>query len=400
MEIQEQALLSGLVFADEKDKIEPQWRPPAWPSLLGGNRGEHTSVVVPHPVSKHHETVVIIGGVLQEACSVTNSVILLCGDRAKWQQGPPMQESRNGHVSVVCNGAVYAIGGYNRASCLDSIERIHVWELFQHLSSSSAINANGWMMLNCRLSTKREGCAAAVVHDRFIVVAGGFNGLNDLSSVDILDTTCGNPCTVTSGPSLGKPRSYFGMAVIRQRIYAVGGINIDPSNSVEYLEFGSLLDDPANNAESVFALSKSWTIHEHLSLKSPRELHAVVQVGSCLVVAGGFTHGEDWNSVQVLDADKRMCWELPNLKESRYGCSMVSMSNGISVIGGNGATESCETLSLVDKSSQLFARLLEMGKVPVDYRARGKIASNSKIASDEQHHSKKTANRVTKSTYS
>ena len=108
MEIQEQALLSRLAFSHDKDKVEPIWRPSTWPPLVGGNRGLHTSVVVNHPVSKHDETVVIMGGVLQETFSITNSVILLLGDRAKWQQGPPMQESRNGHVSVVCNGAVYA----------------------------------------------------------------------------------------------------------------------------------------------------------------------------------------------------------------------------------------------------------------------------------------------------
>ena len=297
--------------------------------------------------------------------------------------------------------ALFTPVGRNRASGLDSIELIHVWELFQHSSSSSTINANGWTMLNCRLSTKREGCAAAVVHDRFIVVAGGTNELDEVSSVDILDTACGNSCTVTSGPSLGKPRRHFGMAVISQRIYAVGGNNRGHAlSSVEHMEFDELLDDTANSAESVLPLSKSRTIHEDLSLKSPRVGHAVVQVGSCLVVAGGSNPGEDSNSVQVLDADKHMCWELPNLKEWRHYCSMVSMSNGIAVIGGNGTTEACETLSLVDKNSQLFSRLLEMGKVPIYYRAREKIASNPKIASDEQHRSKKTAYRVPESIYS
>ena len=364
MEIHKQAFFSGLVFADEKDKTEPQWRPAPWPPPFGGNRRYHTSVVVNHPVSKHDETVVIIGGVLHGTYSSTNSVILFCGDRAKWQQGPPMQESRNGLASVVCNGAVYAIGGKRDVSSLDSIERINVEELFPHSSSSSTSSASGWTMLNCRLSTKREGCAAAVVHDRFIVVAGGTNGNNDWSSVDILDTALGNSCLVTSGPSLEKPRSYFGMAVIRQRIYAVGGRHRGLAmSSVEHLEFDELLDDTANSAESVFPSSMSWTIHEHLR---PRERHAVVQVGSCLVVAGGFTPRGSSFSVEVFDADRHMRWKLPNLKELRYGCSMVSLSNGIAVIGGLHEREPfIETLSLLDKNSQLFSRLLELGKVPI-----------------------------------
>ena len=365
MKIIEKAVLSGLVLADDKDKTKPQWRPPAWPPLLGGNRRYHASIVVRHPSRKSEEVVVVLGGRYIENVKLTNSVILLPVDGKEWQQGPPMQQSRNAHVSVVCDGVVYAIGGYNGASCLDSIERIHVWELFQHLSSSSAINANGWRMLNCRLSTKREGCAAAVVHDRFIVVAGGWGcgGNNSLSSVDILDTASGDGCTVTSGPSLGKPRSYFGMAVIRQRIYAVGGCNSwDALSSVEYLEFDDLSDDTANSSESVFPMSKSWMIHKELILKFPALHTAVVQVGSCLVVAGGKAGNNA--TVEVLDATKHMCWQLPNLKESEHGCSMVSLLNGIVVIGGFDATSSCQTISLVDMNSWLFTSLLDIGKVP------------------------------------
>ena len=300
MKIHEQAFFSGLVFADENDKTEPQWRRPP---LLGGNRTGHTSVVVRHPVSKHDEHVVIIGGCLHGTYSSTNSVILLRVDSKKWQQGPPMQKGRDWFASVVCNGALYAIGGKRD----DSIERTNVEELFQHSSSSFTSSTNGWTMLNCRLSTKREGCAAAVVHDRFIVVAGGCYGLTDgsLSSVDILDTACGNSCTVTSGPSLVNPRRCFGMAVIRQRIYAVGrsdrGHVLSP---VEYLEFDDLLDGKANSTKSVFPSTKSWMIHEDLM---PRVGHAVVQVGSCIVVAGGFTPRGSPFSVEVLDADKHIC---------------------------------------------------------------------------------------------
>ena len=381
MKIHEQALLSGLEFRYNKDKSEePIWRASTLPPWRGWSRIHHASVVVHHPASKHDEKVVVIsGGTVTEICLPTESVILLYDDRNKWQQGPPMQEKRSGHASVVCNGAVYAIGGRSEyyfystnnggPSGLDSIERIHVRDLFPHSLSSRSRSTNGWTMLNCRLSTKRHGCAAAVVHDRFIVVAGGLNGLNYLLSVDILDTACGNSCIVTSGPSLETRRSFFGMAVIRQRIYAVGGSNRwDALSSVEYLEFDDLLDNTAKSTESVFPFSKSWTMHKELSLKSPRNQHGVVQVGSCLVVAGGYTSGVGVGShyvVEVLDAAKDMCWELPNLKESRTGCSMVSLSNCIAVIGGLHAEEPCETIALVDKNSRLFARLVEMGKSPM-----------------------------------
>ena len=362
MDKHEKAFLSGLVFVNDKDKASPIWRPSSWPPLLGGNRIHHTSNVVHDPSSNHVKNVVILGGLMLEiSADYTNSVILLNVHRTKWQEGPPMKERRINHASVVCNGAVYAIGGDNGSSYLDSIERINVEELIQHSSSSSTSSANGWTMLNCRLSMKRKGCAAAVVHDRFIVVAGGYNGNNYLSSVDILDTAFGNSCLVISGPSMEKYRCYFGMAVIGRRIYAVCGWRY--SNSVEYLEFDDLLDKKANSATSVFPWSKSWTIHKDLRLKSCPGRHAVVRVGSCLVFAGDLTtnnSSEQSRSVQVLDVVKNVVWRLPDMRVTRSGCSMVSLLNGIAVIGGH------VTLSLVDKNSWLFARLLAIGKVPTE----------------------------------
>ena len=356
MDKHEKAFLSGLVFVN--DKASPIWRPSSWPPLLGGNRIHHTSNVVHDPSSNHVKNVVILGGIMLEiSADYTNSVILLNVHRTKWQEGPPMKERRINHASVVCNGALYAIGGFNGSSCLDSFERIHVDDLFQHSSSSSTSSANKWTMLKCRLSAERAGCAAAVVHDRFIVVAGGTNGNNDWSSVDILDTALGNSCLVTSGPSLENPRSCFGMAVIGRRIYAVGGWSF--SNSVEYLEFDHLLDKKANIAASMV-----WTIHKDLRLKScPAGRHAVVRVGSCLVFAGDLTtnnSSEQSRSVQVLDVVKNVVWRLPDMRVTRSGCSMVSLLNGIAVIGGH------VTLSLVDKNSWLFARLLAIGKVPTE----------------------------------
>ena len=376
MEMNEQAFLSGLVFDNDKDQKGPIWRPSSWPSLLGGNRKYHASIVVRHPSTNHDETVVIVGGFTQGASYLTNSVICLSDDRTMWHEGPPMQEKRERHASVVCDGAVYAIGGNNGFSYLDSIERVPVSYLL-HSTLSCTCSANGWTMLNCRLSTKRRGCAAAVVHDRFVVVAGGHNGNIFLSSVDILDTAYGNCCLVISGPSMDKPRSFFGMAVIGQRIYAVGGWRY--LNSVEYVEFDELLDKKANSATSMFPLSKSWTRHHDFTLTMSRDDHVVVQVGSCMVVTGAFDTSvvsRLFYSVEVLDAVNNVVWRLPDIRVNTYGCSMVSLSNGITVIGGNSMPEPFETLSLVDKNSWtlslvdknswLFARLLAIGKVPIE----------------------------------
>ena len=300
----------------------------------------------------------------------TNLVSLMNVGDLRWQTGPPLQEKRRNLASVVCNGAVYVIGGYNGDTALDTIERIHVGDLLHSSSSSSSCSnsSNGWKMLNCRLTSKRLSCAAVSVSDRFIVVAGGSSSILDncVSSVDILDTASGNPYSVVSGPSLKEGRSGLAMAVVRSRIYAVGGWGIASCpESVEYLEFDDWLDAPT--ATSSVALStKSWTVHKELILKKPRARLFAVQVGSCLVVAGGCDDSFfSVYAVEVLDTVRNMLWELPDLTVRRDICGMISLSNTLAVITqSSGNRISCETLSLVDKKSWLFARLLEMGKVP------------------------------------
>ena len=224
-------------------------------------------------------------------------------------------------------------------------------------------------MLNCRLTSKRLNCAAVSVSDRFIVVAGGCISILDncVSSVDILDTASGNPYSVVSGPSLKEGRSCFAMTVVGSRIYAVGGWGGTAScrESVEYLKFDDWLDAPTTTS-SVALSTKSWTVHKELILKKARDGHSAVQVGSCLVVAGGSDDSyESVHAVEVLDTVRNMVWELPYLAVRRDVCDLVALPNTLAVISRSSGKEfSCETLSLVDKKSWLFARLLEMGKVP------------------------------------
>ena len=267
MKIHEQAFSSGLILSNDKDKIEPHWRPSTWPPRLGSFRHDHASVVVRHPDTKHDEMVVLLGGWTEstEALCATNSVIFLNIETNRWHEGRPMKEERQRLASVVCNRAIYAIGGENRSIAnsflLDTIEFIHVDDMLNS-SSSPSNSTTGWTTLNCRLSTQREKCAAAVVYERFIVVVGGSNGYEDLASVDIIDTVSGNPQPVMSGPSLRKARQCLGMATIGNRLYVVGGrrehgrkhTRRDDGylSSVEFLEFDDLLDNTAKSATSCF----------------------------------------------------------------------------------------------------------------------------------------------------
>ena len=367
MTLQRQAEQSGLCFMDsDNNSLAPHWNTNDWPPLLGGWRRSHASVVLDHPEQDDRaQTVVFLGG-YNNSQGYTNSVLLmnLAEENKQWREGPPLNNRRCCHAAVVCNGGVYVIGGFNGSS-LNSIERIDV----ETLSSGSLANSttNQWTTLNCRLSTAREGCSAVVVYNRYIVVMGGHNG-HSLSSVDIIDTAVESNHTVIAGPSMTGPRYGFASAVIGHRIYVVGGHNgSNALTSVESLQFEEISDYATKKtAATVFSSSSVWTNCTELALPVARSFHAVVSVGSCIIVSGNYSGSIA--TVEVLDTERGIVWNLPALSTGRNYASMVAFKTGIAVIGGQNV-DSCETLLLIDKKEQLKVRL-----VCVHYCTRDSLA--------------------------
>ena len=277
----------------------------------------------------------------------------------EWRLGPNLNDKRKRLVAVVCADKVYAIGGCGRG-VLDTMESIQVSSLLETMETSTTRQDNSqWTRLQCRLSSPREACAAVVLHNRYVVILGGHTGRQHLSSVDIMDTAPphnnnnGEP-TIVAGPSMNSSRSYFGAAVMDNRIFVVAGwVNEMASTSVESLLFQQqpLDKDHTNsnsNARCLFPNS-SWTVEPHLTLSMTRIRHAVAKVGSCLVVTGGAAGrtGLLRNSVEVLDIQLGVVWSLPNLSiERHHGCSMVALSDCLLVLGGHGSVDFVESLAL------------------------------------------------------
>ena len=363
---QEQAWQSGLVLLDQ----DPQWNTSNWPPLLGGCRVQHASVVLNHidPDNNNNhgdddktQTVVVMGG-FQRNERVTNSVLLLNLHDMQWREGPPMNQSRRGHVAVLCNGSVYVLGGRNWRY-FNCIERMDASDLLLQSSSSttrsSSTHERHWTTLNCGLATARMGCCAVAVHDRYIVVAGGWkreqqqDSLLSFSSVEILDTS---NHTVMEGPSMAFPRTMCFGAVMGHRIYVVGG-----ATHVEYWD----LANPGEKAKTTeetscptfISPSSSWTTHSDLRLSIPLAVPSgAVAVGSSIVVA-------DANgNVEVLDTHRDRVSSLPSFQRPRDGFNLVALAttNQIAVIGGDeDGDDACGTLGLMDKNSWCFRRLCE-----------------------------------------
>ena len=349
--LKEQAWQSGLVLLDET----PEWHEDDWSPLVGGARERHASVVLDHDNTDHKRRTVLVMGGYDAGWSTTNSVLVmnLEGQNKQWREGPPMNQKRCGHAALVCNGGVYVMGGYSNGAYLDCMERIDSNYFLQSSSTSSIAHERNWTTLTCHLSEERWGCGAVAVHNRYIIVMGGYSN-RYLSSVDIIDTSND---TVTAGPSMTVPRQWCASAVIGHRIFVVGGHGEHGFlDTVEYLDYATPCDNHETKKETgstFISFSSTWTTHSELRLSNTRSACAMVAVGSCLVVAGG-----NRDTVEVLDTYRNYVWNLPPLSNSRRCCSMVTVANQVAVIGG-GRNSTCATLPLMDRNSWCFRQLCE-----------------------------------------
>ena len=375
MTMQEQIELSGLEISLSlsSSSSQLQWNSTnQWSPLLGGGRDGQACVTIVSGSGENDaggQTIVVIGGQMRSG-EFTNSVIVWDPSTKRWRNGPSLNDRRRDLVAVVCCDKVYAIGGYggdnhdNNYTALDTIESIQVSSLMETTETSTMTrqNNNQWTRLQCRLSSPRSQCAAVVVHNRYIVILGGINGIpglgQDLSSVDIMDTapphnnnnSNGEP-TIVAGLSMNSTRYDFGAAVVDNRIFVVGGwVNSEPSTSVESLLFQQEPQNKdhsnSNNNMSWTFANSSWRMEPHLTLSSPQAAHAMTTVGSCLVISGGWNENQT-NSVEVLDVQRGIVWSLPNLTIERpFGCSMVTLSDCLLVLGGNPSENSVESLAL------------------------------------------------------
>ena len=354
--LKEQAWQSGLVLLDETH----EWNLEDWPSLEGEGRYRHASVVLNHTDNNQEQTVVVLGGYRTGQGELDSILVLnLAESNKQWREGPRMNQKRDGHAAVVCNGGIYVMGGDNGGSDLNCMERIDANDLLRSSLTTTTTHESSWTALTCRLSTHRFGCCAVAVHNRYIVVMGGHNNdgylyghYNDgyLSSVDIIDT---NNHTVTAGQSMTVPRQFCASAVIGHRIFVVGGQNDDGHlDSVEYLDFAEERKD--DTLSTVIPFSSSWITHSELRLSELRGSCAMVAVGSCLVVAGGQGH----STVEVLDTRRNRVWNLPPFGNRRDDFCMATVANQVAVISGFGSP-TCATLPLLDKHTWCFQRLCE-----------------------------------------
>ncbi|XP_053553825.1 kelch-like protein 28 isoform X1 [Bombina bombina] len=122
----------------------------------------------------------------------------------EWQPVAPMIKTRSCFAGAVLDGMIYAIGGYGPAH-MNSVERYDP-------------SKDSWEMV-APMSDKRIHFGVSVMLG-FIFVVGGHNGVSHLSSIERFDPHQ-NQWTVCR--PMKEPRTGVGAAVIDNYLYVVGG---------------------------------------------------------------------------------------------------------------------------------------------------------------------------------
>ena len=188
----------------------------------------------------HSDSFVIAGGFRNSAR--TNSVALYDMHINKWKSISCLNHSRSSHSLVSCHKTVYALGGYDDAKYLSSVERLRFedekWELvapmqtprfgFEAVSCGDYIYAIGGFFLNKQLNDvekynsnqKKWSPVASMIFKRYwhsacvwqgkIIVVGGLNHVKqevaEIECYDPADNTWSVVGTRSRIPSLQRHR--------------------------------------------------------------------------------------------------------------------------------------------------------------------------------------------------
>jgi hypothetical protein len=165
------------------------------------------------------------------------------------------------------------------------------------------------------LTTKRQSHAAVAMDEHRILITGGWDGDDWLSSVEIFDIT--NE-TTTKVPNMNGKRSCHQSIKYENDIYVIGGYNGGPLNTVKKINMNDL--------------SSGWT--QMSAMNEKRGYFAAALYDKYIYVFGGY-NGRTLSSVERYDIPNNK-WEILNSKMNMKRCAHAAVTVGdkIYIIGG------------------------------------------------------------------
>jgi len=239
---------------------------------------------------------------------------------------------RWGLASATVDNKIYMLGGYNDKGYLNTLEMFDP-------------DSNSWSTpLTTGTFTPRVGLAVSVVNNKIYAMGGSGNNSNGgvLNILEVFDPDSSKWSTPKTTGNF-TPRAFLTSAVVNGKIYVIGGGYYKITMGVGYFT-------PLNTVEVFDPTSDSWTTPTTTGTFTPRGYLASAVMNNKIYVMGGQNiNGEFLDTLELFDPATNS-WSAPTTSGTftpRSGLASAVIDTTIYALGGqdgNGALNTNEAL--------------------------------------------------------
>jgi len=188
-----------------------------------------------------------------------------------------------------------------------------------------------------------RGAGGVAVHDGTVVYAGGLSDGKAVPWVDAYDPKADRWRTL---PDMPRPRGHFGAAAVGERLYALGGRDLE-------------LGETTTETDAYSFESASWETGL-ASMPTARGGFATAVVGREIVVFGGEVEEGALSSVEAYDPASDRWRELRAMPTARHGIQAAVCGGSVYVAaggrtpGGDSPTSLHERFELAERADTCF----------------------------------------------
>ena len=160
-----------------------------------------------------------------------------------WTSLAPMPRVRVAASAVAAGGLIYLLGGLDRVAPPSGTTTWDIVDVYDPMT-------NTWSTLTTRMPTARTAAGAIAFDDKILVAGGSLHGTGVLDSFEIYDPVLD---LWTSLDPMPRARQDFPLAIVGNRVYAVGGNSAGfVTSAVDVFDASKLTAVPAPPSLSLF----------------------------------------------------------------------------------------------------------------------------------------------------
>ncbi|CAH1126183.1 unnamed protein product [Ceutorhynchus assimilis] len=306
-----------------------------------------TSQRCAHGCANFQNTLLVCGGYDRVEC--LRSVEQYIPEMNIWKNMPQMRESRGRFKITVVNNMVYAIGGSNGTTELDSVEMLDM-------------EKNGKWIKMPPMSIARSNLGVTEMNG-LIYCVGGWNGQVGLKQCDIFDP---ENQTWSSIAPLNTGRYQAGVTAYRTLVYAIGGC--DSWNCLASVEV-------YNSEDNTWKLSKP--------INTARRGCGVAVFNDKLYVVGGSDGSHSLNTTEIFDEETQTWSGGPGMTTARANVELAVVGDRLYAVGGFSGKAFLNTIEYLDPKSNEWTTFIPKGTCDAISRRKPRSRKNSRKSISE-----------------